>query len=105
VLGEVRVVAKARPAGAISLDDGTAVWGASDAGGLSVDIAGGAITRSVSTSWGGALGVDGAVLTVTDVDLGTGGTDNSPDDVYGCTTRFGAGASFTYDLGAGLLCE
>ena len=32
-------------------------------------------------------------------------TDNSPSDVVGCDSTFGADASFTWDETSGLLCE
>lgn len=69
-----------------------------------VEVRGGSWTANTAGS-GGALYVDEPVVSVEDVDLGAGASDNSPDDVNGCSGSWGSGATFTYDAVAGTLCE
>ncbi len=77
---------------------------ASEPGIGDVTISGGTWTSN-SASSGGALYISEPVVTVENADFGSGGSDNSPEDVAGCTATWGAGASFTYDEAAGILCE
>lgn len=79
----------------------------SDGGTLQVLIASGLInTNRAGIGGGGGIYATGAYVEVADVDLGSGSSvTNTPEDVYMCSTDFGAAASFVFDDSSGTLCQ
>ena len=108
-LDSVTVEGNVQSAGETEFEEvtGTALIFQARGGPLSVSMTGGSVTNNRSdTGRGGGLQLlAGATFVCEGTDWGSGVTDNSPSDVVGCDSTFGADASFTWDEASGLLCE